>query len=170
LYSDKVSKFLPFDYDDKCNNQIKNKIKNIISNISNNDDELIEFNLNWLGYCLTGETDMQKFLCIVGHTASNGKSTLIKMFSSSFSSYCKKSDGRTFSSDYTKAHKQFADIKQPIRLIYAEELDRKRLDNRLLKDFVDGDKIGSNEVLYGTTEDINLQCKHNSLLYSFHHI
>jgi phage/plasmid-associated DNA primase len=98
-------------------------------------------------------------LCIVGHTASNGKSTLVKMFSTCFSIYCRKIDSRTFSFDYTKAHKQFADIKQPVRFIYAEELDRKRLDNRLLKDFVDGDKIGGNEVLYGTTEDIELQCK-----------
>jgi hypothetical protein len=60
LYSDKVCKFLPFDYNSNCNNDLKKKIIKIVSNISNDDDKLIEFNLNWLGYCLTGDTSRQK--------------------------------------------------------------------------------------------------------------
>lgn len=156
---DYISKCLDYDYSDQVNIDIKNKIRQTLSQISNDDDELLEFNLNWLGYCLTGETKEQKFLTVIGYTAQNGKSTMAKMFMNSLPIYSEKIDKRTFNLNYQKAHKQFSKLKQPIRFVYIEELDRSQLDVDRLKDFVDGDKIGGNEVLYGTTEDINLHCK-----------
>jgi len=157
--SDYVSKCLDYEFNPIKNDKLIKKIEEVIYRISNNDTELYEFNLSWLGYCLTGETNLQKFLFIVGHTASNGKSTLARIFSNSLPIYRRKLDKRTFSEGYSKSHKQFATIKKPIRFVYIEELDRNKLDVNLFKDFVDGDKIGGNEVLYGTTEDIDIYSK-----------
>jgi hypothetical protein len=44
------------------------------------------------------------------------------------------------------------------RIVYIEELDKKKIDGDLLKDTVDGNKM-SNEVLFGTTEDIQIKFK-----------
>lgn len=157
--TDYVSKCLDINYSDKINTDIKKEIMRIFKQISNDDEELLEFNLGWFGYCLTGETALQKFLIVVGHTAQNGKSTLAKMFMKSLPIYSEKLDRRTFSEGYTNAHKQFARIKKPVRFVFVEELDRKNLDCERLKDFVDGDQIGGNEVLYGTAENIDIHCK-----------
>jgi phage/plasmid-associated DNA primase len=109
---------------------------------------------------MTGETKQQKFLCTIGHSAQNGKSTLAKMFDNTFSIYSMKLDKQTFTKDYSKRQKQFALIRKPVRFVYIEEMDRNKLDGDVLKDFVDGDKI-NNEIMYGTSETIILQCKLN---------
>ena len=44
------------------------------------------------------------------------------------------------------------------RIVYIEELDKKKIDGDLLKDTVDGNKI-NNEVLFGTTEKIKINFK-----------
>ena len=156
---DYISKCLPFEYTETINETIKKEINNIIYQISNNDDELCKFNLSWLGYCLTGETRAQKFLMMIGYTAQNGKSTLAKLFMNSLPIYSQKIDKQTFNINFTKAHKQFVKVKKPVRFVCIEELDRNKLDVDRLKDFVDGDKIGGNEIMFGTSEDIKLHCK-----------
>jgi hypothetical protein len=108
---------------------------------------------------LTGETVEQLFLISVGYSAGNGKSTLSEMFEAVFPIYTKKLDRETFSEGFAKKHKQFSGLKAPIRFVYIEEPDKKAMDVNLVKDFVNGTKIGGNEVLYKTTEDIHLQCK-----------
>lgn len=87
------------------------------------------------------------------------KSTIAKLFMNSLPIYSIKLNKRTFNKDYNKSHKQFVKIKKPIRFVYIEELDEKKLDVDLLKDFVDGDQIGGNEVMYGTCEDIDIYSK-----------
>jgi hypothetical protein len=96
---------------------------------------------------------------VIGYTAQNGKSTMAKMFANSLPIYSKKLDKKTFNVNYANSHKQFAELKKLIRFAYIEELDRNKVDIDRLKDFIDGDKIGGNEVLYGTTEDIIIHCK-----------
>jgi hypothetical protein len=44
------------------------------------------------------------------------------------------------------------------RIVYIEELDKKKTDGDLLKDIVDGNKM-NNEVLFGTTEKIDISFK-----------
>ncbi|AYV81404.1 MAG: DNA primase, partial [Harvfovirus sp.] len=154
---DYISKCLEIDYMDP-DPKITVAVQDILLKISNTDNELYQFHLAWLGYCLTGETKEQKFLMVIGHTAQNGKSTMAKMFSKSLPIYSVKLNNKTFNKNYAKAHKQFAKILNA-RFVYLEELDRSMLDADLLKDFVDGDKIGSNEIVYGTAADIILYAK-----------
>ena len=129
-----------------------------IYNISNNDAVIFEANLSWLAYNMTGETSAMKALFMVGPTASNGKSTMIKMFEETFEFYVKKLRNDTFCTDAKNKHKVFHDIKN-VRCVYMEELRQHLLDGDSLKDFIDGYKIGSNEVLWGTTEDILIKAK-----------
>lgn len=157
---DYVTQCLDYDYTTEVNEDMKKMVLSLMLKICNDDNTVREDNLKWFGYCMTGETKQQKFLCTIGHSAQNGKSTLSKMFDSAFNIYSIKLDKQTFNKDFSKRHKQFALIKMPIRYIIIEELDRNKLDGDVLKDFVDGDKI-NNEIMYGTSEIIYLHCKLN---------
>ena len=159
--TDYYSKCLDYDYTDLKSDKIIKEIKSIFKNICNDDDDLLKFNFSWLGYCLTGETREQKSLFIVGHTASNGKSTTSKIFSSAFPCYCYKIAPETFSKNYGKVHKQLSNCKG-IRYVYLEELDKDSINTSLYKDIVDGDII-NNEVLFATLEKITILFKLNCI-------
>lgn len=154
---DYVTMCLPYDYTDKKDKATIARIKQLMLQICNDDKKLLQFNLSWLGYNLTGETKEQLFLCIIGYQASNGKSTLYEMHESSQSIYSWKMDKNAFSVDNSKRHKQLAMIKNK-RMVRIEEGDRKKLDMELLKCFADTGTI-NNEVMYGNSEMIQLYCK-----------
>lgn len=154
---DYVTKYLDYDYEESDQKEMV-ELREIIKKISNDDEETLEFNLNWLGYCMTGERTMQKFLIIIGHSSQNGKSTIAEMFQATLPIYTYKLTPETFCRNYTKSHKQIAEIKRPIRLVYIEELPYAQLNEHLIKDFVTGTHI-NNEIMYGTSENIELQCK-----------
>lgn len=155
---DYISQCLSYDYIPKSDEDITNEIRRKILNISNDSEELYEFNLSWLGYCLTGETKEQKFLVCIGYSAGNGKTTLAKMYTDSLSIYGIKLANDTFNKDCKNRHKYIINMKKPNRFSYIEELDEKKLNVKILKDFVSGDKI-NNEIMYGTSEDIKIYCK-----------
>jgi len=121
-----------------------------------------KFNFQWLAYCLSGSTGKQKFKMNIGYSASNGKSTEFKIHNKVFDIYSFKLAKDTFNSNNDKAHKQLIHlIKNPVRFAYCEELQQKKLDVDLLKDFVDGDKLNV-EIMYGTSETHSIQCKLNT--------
>lgn len=155
--NDFVTEFLDYDFMPKADKKIKEEIKQILKQICNNNDEDYNFIMSYLGYCITSETKEQKYLNVVGPSASNGKSTLIKFMEAVFNIYTFKSDKRLFSESFGKSHKYFSGMKNK-RIVYIEELDKKKIDGDLLKDTVDGNKM-SNEVLFGTTEDIQIKFK-----------
>jgi P4 family phage/plasmid primase-like protien len=154
---DFITEFINFDYDTNTNSEITKKIKTMLKRICNNNKEELEFLLSFLGYSITSETKEQKFLNLYGPSASNGKSTLIKLMNSVFGIYTTKTDRRTFNDNYTKSHKNFAKMKKK-RLVYVEEIEKGKVNTELLKDIVDGDKI-ENEILFSTTEEINIDFK-----------
>ena len=154
---DFITEYLDYDFKPKVDKSIRKYIKEIIFQICNNNKEDYEFIMSYLGYCITSETKEQKYLNVVGPSASNGKSTLIKLMESVFSIYTFKSDKRTFSETFGKQHKYFSNMKNK-RIVYIEELDKKKIDGDLLKDTVDGNKM-NNEVLFGTSEEIQIMFK-----------
>lgn len=154
---DLFSQCLAYDYEDADPKLVK-KINRIIRQISNDNEELCEFNLSWFGYCLTGETSLQKWLLIQGHTAENGKTTMLRMFTYSFPIYGKVVNQGLVEADNQKRHKFVAGIGKPVRLIYIEELNRKKMDAEEVKRLADGGKY-DNEVMYGTSTLKTIQCK-----------
>ena len=123
---------LDYDYIKIPIKECKKEVYEIIKQICNDNDEDTEFLLDWLGYTLTGETKEHKFLYCVGHSASNGKSTIAKIFRDVFSVYSYEAMNRTFDSTYGKAHKQINDMKHK-RFVFVEELKRANIDTDLLK-------------------------------------
>lgn len=136
---------------------VKKKTKKYII-ISNNNDELFEFNLSWLGYCLTGETSVCKMLFMIGYTAENGKSTMGRMYHYSLPIYSVEISNRTFDENYQNAHKQLASVQKPVRFCIVEELSRLKMNVEIFKKFVDGNEI-RNEVLFSTTENLIIHAK-----------
>ena len=130
-----------------------------IKHICNDNEEFLEFMLGWLGYCLTGHTNEHKSLWAIGHTASNGKSTISKIFTYAFSEYCYKFNSKSLNETYCKLHKELAECKGK-RYTYIEELDQHKLDINMYKNLVDGDLV-NNEILFGTTEKIPIHFKMN---------
>jgi phage/plasmid-associated DNA primase len=156
-FSDKFSECLPFEYEPKVSTKAVEEINSIFFNIFNSDKEFFEFNMDWLGYCLTGETDLQQLLMYIGQSASNGKSTTMEILARVFSIYVKKLNKKAFEEKSQNKHKYIVECKNPVRLVYCEELSSDLLDSDAIKDFVCG-KINT-EVLYSNTTTFDSHCK-----------
>lgn len=158
--TDLVSQALPYPFHvnrHELTSQIS-KVHNIFQTINPSPD-ILDFTYMWAAYNMIGDTRKQLFLVNVGHSASNGKSTEVKIHNICLSIYSVKLDKNTFNEGYSKAHKQFIHLKgNPIRHVYLEEISRSKIDQDLLKDFVDGRNINV-EIMYGTSENIPLQAK-----------
>jgi len=155
--ADFVTEYLNYDFQIKPNKAVKNEVVEVLKKICNSDDEDFDFITNFLAYCITSETKEQKYLNVVGPSASNGKSTIIKLMEEALSIYIFKAKKDLFSEAYSKGHKYFAQTKNK-RIVYIEELDKKKVDADLIKDVVDGNQI-NNEVLFATTEKIDINFK-----------
>jgi len=149
---------LDYDYSSECDLKIYDQINKWILDICNSNEEHKKSYLNYFGYCLTGEINMQKALWSIGHLAANGKSTFIAMFTSMFESYCQEMDPETFNKGYQGVFKQLSDLRGK-RFAYVNELGKERLDIELLKRLIGDPKIGGNKKMYGTTESFPLYTK-----------
>jgi len=154
---DFVTEYLNYDFQLKPNKAIKKEVTEILKQICNSNEDDYDFIMNFLSYCITSETKEQKYLNVVGPSASNGKSTLIKLMESAFSIYIFKAKKDLFTEGFSKGHKFFSQTKNK-RIVYIEEQDKKKQDTDLMKDIIDGNKI-NNEVLFSTTEKINIMFK-----------
>jgi len=154
---DFVTEYLNYDFQLKPNKEVKSEVTEVLKKICNSDDGDFDFITNFLAYCITSETKEQKYLNVVGPSASNGKSTIIKLMEEALSIYIFKAKKDLFSEAYSKGHKYFAQTKNK-RIVYIEELDKKKVDADLIKDVVDGNQI-NNEVLFATTEKIDINFK-----------
>jgi hypothetical protein len=159
-YNDYITQYLDYNYieKDKISDNIHNFVYDFFTKIQPNEVER-NFTLGYLAYCITGDTSKQIFKINIGYSASNGKSTEIKIHERTFPIYTSKLNKETFNKNNTKRHKYIHKcLHNPIRLVYIEELDKTQLDGDFLKDWVDGNKI-CNEILYGTSEEKFIQAK-----------
>lgn len=158
VQTDYITKYLNYDYSSIEDTIIIEEIKQKMLNISNDDPILLEFNLSWFGYCLTGETKEHACNFIIGYSASNGKSSLAKMFHYSFPIYATELDRSAFIKGNAKSHKFLCDLEVPVRFAYCEELEQENLDVNKIKHIVTA-KSFKNEVLFSTNKDIITQAK-----------
>ena len=156
--TDYVSKYLSYDYSKTIDQQVYGHVKQMVTNICNDDPQVYEMMLSFFGYCLTGETKTQYFNYIVGYSAQNGKSTILEtMFQTAFDIYTYKMDNSVFAENYTMRHKQYINLRHPIRLAYVAELDDNKLDVGQLKDFTEN-KLNVPK-MYDNAEVLKTQCK-----------
>jgi len=159
--TDYVTQTLDYNYieEKEINKDIQNVVMSYFEKSQPNEEQR-RFTLSYLAYCLTGNTTKQVFKMNIGKTASNGKSTEIKIFKKCFDLYACKCDSRVLENGFEKRHKFLNDlVNKPIRLLYFEELPKgKKLDVKFIKDFVDGDELPL-EIMFGTKCEINIQAK-----------
>ena len=145
--------------DSKISASITEDIKSMLKKMDT-DPIICDFIKSWLFYCLTGSTELQKFLIQLGEDASNGKSTLFSIMNKCFEFYTYKLDSKVFDIGYAQAHKQFVTlITKPVRFAYIEELGSKQIDGQLVKDTTDGE-INVN-VMYKNSAVVKSQAKIN---------
>ena len=132
-----ISLCLNYNYEPKVKLVNSWKIKRILKKILP-DSNLREAQLKWRGLCLTGETREQVFMLNLGTLASNGKSTLTKMFAEAFPIYYQSIGNDCFNkasgSAYNKCMAGLAG--RPIRLIGMEEWGGDQQDtDKIKKDY-----------------------------------
>ena len=139
----------------------KKKIRQNLLNICNSSEEDYKSMMSWLGYCLIGGNTEQLFSNLYGPSASNGKSTMMKIVEAVFCHYVLAMNSQTFNLRYDKKHKALDGIKPYCRIAYIEEpQDSKQLDISLIKDFTSARYLNT-EVLYGTTRNVKINCVAN---------
>ena len=148
--TDYIARKLSYDYTEEKNEKIINEVNGVIKRICNDNDEHANSIKSWLGYCMTGETTEQCFMFFVGVGASNGKSTLLDMYSKSFPIYEIEVKNDTFCLDNPTYHKQMNAMNKK-RLIRMEEMKAgKKWDIDQMKK-VSGGGVDTGDVMYGNT-------------------
>tara|TARA_R110000824_G_scaffold64670_6_gene168963 strand:- start:334 stop:2676 length:2343 start_codon:yes stop_codon:yes gene_type:complete len=157
--SDYLTQLLDFDYNENINNENTEFIHNEITKICNMNIECKDYYLSILAYALCGDPSRyEDMYCLIGQSASNGKSKLIEALMEIFPIYVGKSNVKVLESNFDKKHKYLIDFAK-YRLLYLNEFDEKKtIDSQMFKEIADGDKI-SNEVMFGTTDNLKLKAK-----------
>ncbi len=82
--------------------------------------------LRYFGYSMTGHTQNQSLVIFIGYTASNGKSTLFKMFDLAFDIYTKQLNSNILSITCKNRHKTFTEL-IGARFKYVDEPKAKKI-------------------------------------------
>jgi len=154
-----LSKTLDFDFNENIDNENIKYIHDEITKICNMNKDCKEYYLSILAYSLCGDpSKYEDMYCLIGQSASNGKSKLIEALMEIFPIYVGKSNVKVLESNFDKKHKFLLDFTK-YRILYLNEFDEKKMiDSAIFKDLADGDSI-SNEVMFGTTDNLKLKAK-----------
>ena len=157
--SDYLTQTLDFDYDENIDDKNIKYIHAEITKICNMNEICKDYYLSILAYALCGDpSKYEDMYCLIGQSASNGKSKLIEALMEIFPIYVGKSNVKVLESNFDKKHKYILDFAK-YRLLYLNEFDEKKtIDSQMFKEIADGDKI-SNEVMFGTTDNLKLKAK-----------
>jgi len=157
-WDDYITDTIPYDYV-PCNYDY---LKSILLPILNNNQEHLEYYLSIIGYSFIGDAELEKALYfMIDKTeeakGNNGKTFFFDILNDLLPNYVYKSKSTFILKSNTKAHKQLAKMKGK-RLVWLEELPKDETNAVLMKEIADG-KTTENEVMYGTSEDINIMFK-----------
>ena len=155
---DYVSFTLGFDYA-VVRGKSRQFVWDAFKKVLNNDDDHLDYFLSLVGHAFTGESALVKhmYFMIDGSgdgRGDNGKTFLFNIFNAIMGGYVAKPKSALLDKHNTKTHKQIAGLKGK-RFIYMEEFPQKAINDDLLKELADGGEM-DNEVMFGTTETINL--------------
>ena len=159
--SDFLTKTIPYDYT-KGDLIKKNFVKSVLLKILNNNQEHLEYFLSIIGYCFIGSPSLEKsiYFCVDKTNKSsgdNGKTFFFDILTHLFPNYVYKTKGSFLEAKNPKVHKQLAMMKG-MRLVWLDEFGKTQTNSELMKEIGDGLKI-ENEILYGTSDIINIMFK-----------
>ena len=164
-YDDYITtdELLPYNYQSLNSNMEKtNYLKSEFKKIYNNDETHLEYALSVIGYSLTGDASLEKAIYyIIDGTeekkGDNGKTLIFNLLCLIFKGLVVSSDSMFIEDGYSKVHKHLINFKNA-RLVYLDEGTQKKVNAKLLKKIGDGTSIEV-EIMFGTTEDIDIKFK-----------
>ena len=157
-WDDFLTDTLPYNYPRRSTPEAEAFIYDKFKQINNDNAEHMDFYLRVIGYSMTGRaSEQQLFFNLIGPLAGNGKSVIFEALTWLFPMFLVKLTGNAFLEGNKKAHKDLTKI-QNKRIIWTEEFPQKRINESLIKELANGTYI-TNEVMYGTTEKINIYGK-----------
>jgi phage/plasmid-associated DNA primase len=158
-YSDYITKTINFNYE-PADATKTDFLKNVVlKKICNWNDEHLNYYLSVMGYALIGHAELEKAMWyMVGAKGNNGKTMFLDVLTTVLGCYVMKGNSQLLEDGNTKLHKHIAMLKG-YRLVYLDEFRKgKKMDEKVMKELADG-KTYQNEVLFGTQEKINIDCK-----------
>jgi phage/plasmid-associated DNA primase len=159
LSSDFITQTIPYDYIPSDFQFIKSKLKEIL----NNNDDHLEYFLSLIGYSLIGHPELEKSLYFMIDKTNlskgdNGKTFFFDILSTLMPNYVYNSKATLLDVKNTKIHKQLVMMKGK-RLVWLDEMPKEKDTNAdLMKVIADGKTI-ENEIMFGTSETINIMFK-----------
>lgn len=159
VWSDFITKTIPYDYIPSDTSNVKKVLKPIL----NNNDDHLEYYLSIIGYSFIGQPDLEKSIYFMidkteGGKGDNGKTFFFDILNDLAPNYVYRTKASLLDTKNTKVHKQLA-MTKGIRLLWLEELPREKDTNaELMKEIGDGKKL-ENEIMFGTSESINIMFK-----------
>jgi D5 N terminal like len=158
-YEDFITQTIPYDYAESGTDFVRGILKKIL----NNNDEHLEYFLSIIGYSFIGEAELDKanYFNIdktMGGRGDNGKTFYFDVLTELAPNYVYRSSSSLIDTKNTKVHKQMAMTKGK-RIVWLEELPKEQnINATLVKQIGDGKKF-ENEVMFGTSEEINIMFK-----------
>ena len=158
-WSDFLTETIPYNY---VKSDSKN-IKQVLKKILNNNEEHLEYFLSIIGYSFIGRPELEKSLYfMIDKTecgrGDNGKTLFFEIMTELLPCYVYKTKASLLETNNSKVHKQITMMKKK-RLVWLDELPKEKSTNaELMKEIGDGLKL-ENEVMFGTSETINIQFK-----------
>jgi len=137
-------------------------VKSVLKKILNNNEEHMEYYLSVIGYSFIGMPQLEKSLYFMidgtdNGKGDNGKTFFFDIMNALMPYYVYKSKGSLLEEGNAKVHKQLCMTKGK-RLVWLDEFSTKKTNAVLLKEIADGKTI-ENEVMFGTSESINILYK-----------
>lgn len=158
-YDDFLTDFINEDYYTDVDEEKDEFIMKVFYHICNSDTEQADYYKSVLGYSLCGDAEKEKDIYfLIGQGANNGKTTILEAMKDAIPSVVGSINNQALLNNYTKSHK-FLPVLGQKKIVYVEELLKgKELNTGLLKEIRDGKSL-SNEVMYGTSKQINVSSK-----------
>jgi phage/plasmid-associated DNA primase len=137
-------------------------VKNALLKIMNNNPEHLEYFLSIIGYTFIGRANLEKafYFCVdktLQSKGDNGKTFYFDILTELMPCYVYNTKGNFLEKDNAKKHKQLTLMKGK-RLVWLDEFGTKNIDPVFVKELANG-LATENEVMFGTSEKINVQSK-----------
>lgn len=157
-YDDYLTQTLKYDYSEERNKEQEAFVREQFKKICNYKESNLDYLLSVFGYSLLGDAEKEKSIySLTGQKGNNGKTTILDVLTEIMPCYVAKTDSKVLEANYTKKHKFMNALRK--RIAWCDEFDKKaKVDVKMMKEIADGKKL-SNEVMYGTSEQINVRAK-----------
>lgn len=161
-WDDYLTTTIDYNYNEYDYNETKDDfVRGVLKKILNNNEEHLNYFLSLIGYSLTGESSNQKALYFMidklNGKGDNGKSFFFELLTVLMPNYVYNTAGTFLELKNTKCHKQLERMKGK-RLVWIDEQTKNKIKTELVKQVSNGKKI-ENEVMFGTSEEINILFK-----------